>query len=1127
MKNHKTLHMIGNAHIDPVWLWQWYEGFHEVLSSFRSALDRLNEDNDFTFVSSSAAFYEWVEKSDPGMFAEIQRRVAEGRWEIVGGWWIQPDCNIPGGESFVRQALYGQRYFYDKFGVTARVGYNVDSFGHHAMLPQLLKKSGLDTYVFMRPGPHEKGLPGRLFWWEADDGSRVLTLRLPFEYCTWGKELDRHVRRCAAELKPPFEELMCFYGVGNHGGGPTQANIASIHRLNEDPAYPRLVFSSPDRYFRRMEASSLSIPVVHDELQHHASGCYAAHSAVKRWNREAENRLLMAEKLATIAHRVSRQPYPGDLDRAWKNVLFNQFHDILAGTSVASAYQDAQHLHGEAMAIADRALNSAVQSLAWNIQIPQEDGVKPVVVFNPHAWNSRVNVEVEIGGSENEWILFDDQGHQAPVQRVQSEATARGRSRLSFTTDLPSLGYRLYRLVPATQAGATPAAWPTVSTDTASDVLVADVLVADNGRLRLEIDTVTGSIRSLRDHRHGLELLAGPGALPVVIDDPSDTWSHNVFRFDKIIGTFKPVSARLVEHGPVKSVLRVVSEYGVSRLIQDFTMYTELDQIDVRVTVDWREQFKMLKLRFPLNLVFMRAVYEIPFGHIERVANGEEEPIQSWIDVSGTSRDTGERYGLSILNDGKYSADVNVRDIGLTVLRSPIYAHHMPMEPEAEGHYTFIDQGIQRFTYTLLPHAGSWEEAGTVRRAAELNQRPFALVTTYHPQGTLPPAESYLTVDQANVNVTVLKQAEDGNDLVLRCYETARSATEATIRLPRWNRVIHTHFDPCEIKTFRIPIGGDRHHRQPVRETNLLEWDLETAASASQKQEIEAVAMQASATQASAMVPSIKEPSQNRNAFVLLAKGALPGVALPEVRPHPEDRPEQPANGDGRDESQSQLYVNERLEHLVQRFPELATCVDDVRQAFELLAACYQRGGKVLLCGNGGSAADCEHIVGELMKGYRLPRPLPAAVRQELEAAFPENGAYLASHLQGALPALSLVSQVGLATAYANDVAADMVFAQQVYGYGRPGDVVIGISTSGNSKNVIHALQVAQALGLYTLGFTGFDSGAMKAPCDVVVAVPQQETAAIQELHLALYHELCAMLEERFWLPVEEVERKT
>ncbi len=801
------LYMIGNAHIDPAWLWQWQEGFHEVKASFRSALDRMKEYDDFIFVSSSAVFYEWVEHSDPKMFEEIRQRIAEGRWRVVGGWWIQPDCNIPGGESFVRHALYGQRYFKEKFGVTAHVGYNVDSFGHNGMLPQILKKSGMDFYVFMRPGPQEKGLPGRLFWWESDDCSRVLTFQLPFEYCTWGKELDKHIRRCANELKAPFDDLMCFYGVGNHGGGPTKENIESIKRLNGDPNYPTLMFSSPEQFFHDVLAQDLPIPVVHDDLQHHASGCYAVHSGVKRWNRQAENLLMAAEKFSVIAGQITGQPYPTDFDRAWKGVLFNQFHDIMAGTSIEAAYEDARNQYGEAMAIAGRALNYAVQSLAWNIHMEPEEGMKPLVVFNPHAWTSRVNMEIESGRIAEGAVLLDDEDKQVPFQVVQSQATAGGRCRLSFVADLPPMGYRAYRLAVRQPATIT------------APIEASDTLM-ENERFRLELDPATGFIKSLRDKQMQHEVFAGDAARPVVIDDQSDTWSHNVFRFDHEVGCLTTRSLKLIEHGPVKSVIRVVSEYGSSRLIQDFAMYRELHQIDVRVTVDWREQFKMLKLRFPANLHFMKITNEIPYGHIGRFANGEEEPCQSWIDISGSSRDTGDLYGLSILNDGKYSFDANIRDIGLTVLRSPIYAHHIPMMPQPDKHYSFIDQGIQRFSYTLLPHASSWEHAGTVRRAAELNQPPVALFGTYHADGRLPQRDSFVSVDQDNIIVSVVKKAEDNDDLIIRCYETAKIATHATICLMAWNRAIEAGFGPCEIKTFRVP----KNPALPVVETNLVEW---------------------------------------------------------------------------------------------------------------------------------------------------------------------------------------------------------------------------------------------------------------------------------------------------------------
>lgn len=249
-------------------------------------------------------------------------------------------------------------------------------------------------------------------------------------------------------------------------------------------------------------------------------------------------------------------------------------------------------------------------------------------------------------------------------------------------------------------------------------------------------------------------------------------------------------------------------------------MYPDQEQIDVSVMVDWHEQLKMLKLRFPVNVKFMKITHEIPYGHTERFANGEEEPGQSWVDVSGVSRHREIPYGFSLLNDGKYSLDVNVRDIGLTVLRSPAYAHHIPAVLEPDGHYAYIDQDIQRFRYTLFPHAGSWEVAGTARRAAELNQPPIAMFATFHPEGILPQSDSFLSVEPESVMATVLKQAEDVDGLVLRAFETSGAVARATIRLPKLGRVIEADFGVNEIKTFLIP----HEAAEEVTETNLLEW---------------------------------------------------------------------------------------------------------------------------------------------------------------------------------------------------------------------------------------------------------------------------------------------------------------
>ncbi len=830
----KTLHMIGNAHLDPVWLWQWQEGFQEAKATFRSALDRLTEYPQFIFTSSSAAIYEWIEQNDPQMFAEIKARVAEGRWAIMGGWWIQPDCNLPSGESFVRQGLYGQHYFRAKLGVTATVGYNVDSFGHHGMLPQILCKSGMSAYVFTRPAPHEKGLPGGLFWWESDDGSRVLAYRIPYEYLSSGKDLEPFVRRCMAEIKAPIADWMCFYGVGNHGGGPTKENIESILQLDRDRDLPHLVFSTPNQFFDTVLKQELPIPVVHDDLQHHASGTYAAHSGVKRWNRRAENLLLVAEKWSSIAYWHTGQPYPGDLTQAWKQVLFNQFHDIFAGTSIEAAYEDARDNYGEACSIAARALNHATQSLAWQIGIPLDEGMKPIVVFNPHAWQSKVNVELEYGRLPAGSVLLDEHDQHVPLQTVQSWAAARGRNRLSFVADLPPLGYRVYKVkaAPATATstnGTTPTpVMPFVAKQDAAgqdaDYHATDTTL-ENKWHRLEFDPETGYIRSLIDKALGVEMCRAPWAKPAVIEDRSDTWGHEVTIFNKVIGAFTAQSAKLVAYGPVKAVIRVVSTYGSSKLVQDFAMYRELPQIEVKVMVDWNEEWKMLKLQFPLNLNFIKATYEIPYGYIERPTNGEEEPGQSWVDASGVVRDSHQLYGLALLNDGKYSFDVDRKVLSMTVLRSPIYAHHDPFMPPPDSQHVFMDQGVQHFTYTLLPHADGWEGSGVVKRAAELNQRPITVIETFHEHGQLPQHDSFIEVDQDNVLVSVVKKAEDNDDVIVRCYETNRVQTKAIIRLPRWERTIETIFGPCEIKTFRVP----HDKMQPIVETNMLEWNAEAA----------------------------------------------------------------------------------------------------------------------------------------------------------------------------------------------------------------------------------------------------------------------------------------------------------
>jgi alpha-mannosidase len=795
----RRLHMIGNAHIDPVWLWQWPEGYQEVRATFHSAIDRLKEYPDFVFTHTSVLFLQWVEESDPELFEQIRARITEGRWQVVGGWWIEPDCNIPGGESFVRQGLYGQRYLKERFGIISTTGANLDSFGHNASLPQILRKSGMDSYVFLRPKPEENAaLPGPLFWWEAADGSRVLAYRIPHEYCAPRDDLGDHVEKSLASLPEGLEELAVFYGVGNHGGGPTKSNLDSIERLNANGDGPQLELSSLRQFFDAVADDEL--PVWRGELQYHAPGCYTTHSGIKRWNRRAENLLQRAEKWSAVADALGAQPYPLDeLGEAWQLLLFNQFHDTLAGTSIEPAYEDARDQIGHASSIASLAFNRAVQSIARQISIPYEEGTRPLIVFNPHPWPLRTDVELEYNWLTKDGVrLVDAEGQAVPLQLTRSLTTmSSNRARLVFPADVPPLGYRVYTVHTAPSDDAQHAA---------SDTML------ENEHVLLELDPATGRIARLVHKASGADVAAPASRHAVVVEDVSDTWGHEVTAYDQELGEFECTSVRLLENGPVRAMIRVESRFGDSLLREDYVLSANASHVDVNVVLDWHEELKLLKLRYPTNIEQPRATIETPYGHLEREPNGHEDPGQSWVDVSGAGR------GLAVINDAKSGYDVRGGDIGISAVRSPVWAWHDPRELEPGGDFEYMDQGRQRFRVRLIPHAGDWRDAGVVRLAAELNQPPFAMLESYH-DGPLAPQGSYATDGGGDVVVTVIKRSEDGEAFVVRAYETSGRPAHATIELPLFARTIHADFGPSEIKTFRIPRDPD----QPLSETDLLE----------------------------------------------------------------------------------------------------------------------------------------------------------------------------------------------------------------------------------------------------------------------------------------------------------------
>ena len=803
------LYMIGNAHIDIPWLWPWSESMAVGLSTFRAALDRMNEFPDFKFTASSAQLYEWAASADPNLIAEIRKRVAEGRWDVVGGWWIEPDVNIPNGESLVRHGLYSQRLFQQLVGRTARVGYNPDSFGHPGTLPQILKLQGLHGYVFMRPAANEKQLPADVFWWQGADGTRVLTYRIPFGYGIEDDINDR-MHDFVTKLQEPTQDMMLFYGAGDHGGGPAKATIHSILDAQKQPGAPKILFSTPDSYFDDI-AKGKDFPVVDDDLQHHSVGCYTAVSAIKKDNRTAEAALMTGEKMAELASVLVGFPYPkSDFSASWKKVLLMQFHDSMAGTALPEQYVVSHDAYGFAKEVANQAIYRAAEKIAWQIPSTDPDS-EYLVVFNPHAWAANLNVQYDLGwgndygeGAQNDSRLEDERGNAVPHQWTAGQTVVGDRKGLVFQAPVPAFGYRQFRLHKIAPSAA-PA--PTVQA-TEKDL--------ENEHLRVTF-AEDGTI-SMYDKDAGAEVFRGDagGARGVVIDDHSDTWSHDVRAYTQEIGAFGSARFRVLENGPVRATVRVRTSYGASFMTMDWTLYAGAHTLGAGVSLDWHEHQKILKFSFPVDVENPVPTYEIAYGFKVRKANGAEDPGQRWIDLSGERE--GKAYGLTVLNDAKYGYSVQDNDLRVSIVRGAAYAQHRPRQLDANGEYIWQDQGIQTFRMVLVPHTGTWQDAGIVRMAEELTAPVPVLYQGIH-KGTRAQAASFLSVDVPDVVVSDVKQAEDGNDLIIRCYETAGRATKASLDLGLVHRHWTGEFHPLEIKTLRVPLAAAGN----IREVNALE----------------------------------------------------------------------------------------------------------------------------------------------------------------------------------------------------------------------------------------------------------------------------------------------------------------
>lgn len=815
----RTIHMIGNAHLDAVWLWPWQEAYQEARATFWSAIHRLDEYPDFVFTCNQIVLLSWVEEADPDLFARIRAYVDTGRWAIEGGWWVEPDTNLPLGESLIRQGLHGQRYLADRFGRISTVGMNVDTFGHSGALPQILRGQGLDSYVFLRPGPHEGDSAETLFVWETPDGSEVLAYRIPYQYESPAGPIDWQTEKALASRDRSDNETMVFYGVGNHGGGPTKANIDSILRLSRMGAFGRMLMSSPRQYFdqwlSRGPDAVATLPRHTGDLLHHAAGCYSAHAGIKAWQQRAQFAVLAAERWAAVGDAECAIPRPTQsLDRAWKNVLFNQFHDIHPGSAIEPAYDDARDQLGESVSLSKRHVALVHNVIASQIDIEFREATLPLVIFNPHPWPVHAFITMMYGFQRNGVHVVDAHGVELPSQPVQSRATTddERRGAVGFAVSLPALGYTTCRLLPG--SGGEPA----------DDRVHIAGLTMENDAVRVEVDAESGWITSLVLKETGIDVARGSrlDLHTQISQDRTDTWGHRVRTYAWPGTTMTTRSVRVVESGPARAIIRVVREWGATTMTEDIRLDVGSHAVRVDNELDFREQFHALKLRVPMAIDDATATFGLAFGSTTAALDGAERPGQGWVDVTG-KRD-GDDVGLTLVITNKHAFDVSVDEttglpsIGVTIARGTPYAWHDPRPLDPNAKYAYQDQGIQRFSYLLIPHRGDFSEVQPERRFQELALPPRCMQESAHP-GTREAEASFATVSPDSVLVTAIKPAEDGSgDLVVRAVEMAGEAIEA--HLDVLGRTGQFRLGPHEIRTLRWGPNGD------MREVNLLEHDV-------------------------------------------------------------------------------------------------------------------------------------------------------------------------------------------------------------------------------------------------------------------------------------------------------------
>jgi alpha-mannosidase len=764
----------GHAHLDVAWLWPLAQARQKARRTFYTALRLMEQFPEFHFSQSQAQLYDMVRQDDPSLFAAIQRQVQARRWEPVGSTWVEPDCNLSGGEALVRQFLLGAAFFREHFGQEGNspVLWLPDAFGYPWSLPQLVKEASQECFFTTKLGWNQYNrLPYDSFWWEGLDGTRILVHFSPTRegqegfggtynataspeavLNTWRNFQQKDWGRSGATLP-----LLMSYGYGDGGGGPTREMVENIREMETMAATPQVHCGTVAGFFRDLERiAGERLPTWNGELylEYHR-GTYTTQARNKRANRKSEFLLHDAEFLAAVADSLNPDyAYPHQhLRRAWELVCLNQFHDILPGSSIGSVYEDSLRQYAQVRNLAEGVRDAALQAVH-----PRIGG--DLLVVNPAPF-SRHDLAYWPGGELHEEAL-----HRRDKPAVQHQAVEGGL--LLDLGQIPSYG-----LVPLRWGQQ-----PTEEARRASPgLLIVTPNLLENEYLRVEINEAGDLIR-LYDKVRQREVLprgAVGNQFQAFEDRPQDwdAWDIDTYYDDRVWLAEPADTIELVEAGPLRATIELRRRILHSWVVQRISLAHRSQRLEFHTTVDWQERHILLKVAFPVNVLSPAATYEIQWGNIQRPTHRNtswdwarfEACAHKWVDLSEGG------YGVSLLNDCKYGHDIQGNVLRLTLLRSPT-------EPDPRA-----DLGEHHFVYSLLPHDGGWDER-TVAEAYALNDpllvKPFTVTAARQrradegAEGLADGSLAFVSVDAPNVVVETIKKAETGQGLIVRLYESQR-----------------------------------------------------------------------------------------------------------------------------------------------------------------------------------------------------------------------------------------------------------------------------------------------------------------------------------------------------------------